>query len=147
MNSPGKFRYWLPVFLWMAVIFWLSTNTFSSVETSRLIEPVIRFLVPGISDRKVHIIHGLIRKCGHLTEYFVLGVLLFRAFRRGSAKLTARAILYSVIIIALYAASDEFHQTFVYSRTPSLVDVGIDTAGGMFAQFTYLLCRHRRDTG
>jgi VanZ family protein len=147
MNFSGKFRYWLPVLFWMCIIFWMSTDAFSSGETSRIVEPVIRFLLPQASGRRVDMIHSLIRKCGHLGEYFVLGLLLFRAFRKGQAGLPVeRVVLYSVVIIALYAASDEFHQTFVYGRTPSLVDVGIDTAGGIVAQLACLLCRHERDS-
>jgi len=146
MNCSGKFRYWLPVFLWMCVIFLMSTGSFASAETSRFIEPAIRFLFPHMSDRKVDFIHGLIRKCGHLSEYFILGLLLFWAFGKGRADPPARrAVLYSVIIIALYAASDEFHQMFVAGRTPSVVDVGIDTVGGMLAQAVCLLFRRDRD--
>jgi VanZ family protein len=131
----------------MCVIFWMSTGAFASEGTSKIIEPVIRFLLPQISAREVDMIHGLIRKCGHLTEYFVLGLLLFRAFGKGQTAVSAgRVVLYSVIIIALYAASDEFHQTFVYNRTPSVVDVGIDTAGGILGQLAFLVwsCRSRR---
>lgn len=148
MNYSGKFGYWLPVFLWMCIISLMSTGSFSSAETSKFIEPAIRFLFPNMSDRKVDFIHGLIRKCGHLSEYFILGLLLYRAFGRGLADLPAgraRAALYSVIVIAVYAASDEFHQTFVAGRTPSVVDVGIDTAGGMLAQAACLLFRRDRD--
>jgi VanZ family protein len=147
MSFSGNFRYWLPVLLWMCVIFCMSTGAFSSGETSKIIDPVIRFLLPQASGRRVDMIHSLIRKCGHLGEYFVLGLLLFRAFRKGRAELPAgRVVLYSVIIIAFYAASDEFHQTFVYGRTPSLVDVGIDTAGGILAQLALLVrsCRSPR---
>lgn len=145
MDFSGKVRYWLPVFLWMCVIFTMSTSLFSSRETSKFIEPVIRFLLPYIPGHEVDIIHGLIRKCGHLSEYFVLGILLFRAFGAIDAELSVgRIVLYSVIVIALYAASDEFHQTFVYGRTPSVVDVGIDTVGGMFAQAGCLLFRRVR---
>ncbi len=144
MNFSGKFRYWIPALLWMCVIFWMSTGTFASEETSKIVEPVIRFLLPQIPDSKVDMIHGLIRKCGHLSEYFVLGLLLFRALGKGKTALPAgRVVLYSVIIIALYAASDEFHQTFVYDRTPSVVDVGIDTVGGILGQL-WLLVRSRR---
>lgn len=81
-------------------------------------------------------IHALIRKAGHVIEYFVLGLLLFRTFRGGSiSSWNWRWSFFAVIVVVLWAASDEFHQSFVSTRTASAVDVGIDTAGGIFAQF------------
>jgi VanZ family protein len=80
-------------------------------------------------------IHGIIRKSGHVAEYFILGILLFRAFRSGSNESPGwRSALYSIFIVLLYAAGDEFHQSFVSTRTASLFDIGIDTMGGILAQ-------------
>jgi VanZ family protein len=128
-------RFWAPVLLWMAVIFWMSTAAFSSENTSLIIEPILRFLDPVLSPHQTNLIHDVIRKLGHVTEYFVLGILLFRAFRGSSTekKMWQWALL-SVAVTALYAASDELHQSFVTTRTPSVLDVGIDTAAGMLAQ-------------
>jgi VanZ family protein len=119
----------------MGFIFWMSTGTFSAENTSSIIEPILRFLVPAISQQSLDMIHGLIRKCGHFTEYFILGLLLFRAFRSGSVETkTLRWAFFSIIIVIIYASSDEFHQSFVSTRTASVVDVGIDIAGGVIAQ-------------
>jgi VanZ family protein len=131
----ANFRYWIPAVLWMALIFWMSTGTFSAANTSLIIEPLLRFLIPSITEKKIALIHGLIRKLGHVTEYFILGILLFRAFRSSWGKRGSLSWAFlSSLIIALYAATDEFHQSFVYSRTASLLDVGIDTSAGMLAQ-------------
>jgi VanZ family protein len=119
----------------MSFIFWMSTGTFSSQNTSLIIEPILHFLMPSISPKNVALIQGAIRKLGHVTEYFILGILLFRAFRGGSKELqNLRWAFSSFLVIVLYAASDEFHQSFVSTRTASLVDVGIDTLGGILAQ-------------
>ena len=135
MSLVRNLTYWGPVLLWMSFIFWMSTGTFSAENTSLIIEPILRFLMPSISPEKVALIHGIIRKSGHVTEYFILGILLFRAFRRGTKELLSwRWVFYSIFIVMLYAASDEFHQSFVSTRTASFVDVGIDTLGGIFAQ-------------
>lgn len=124
----------------MGFIFWMSTGTFSADTTSRIIEPVLRFLMPEISRQSLHAVHVLVRKCGHFTEYFILGVLLFRAFRSGSLKpKTLRWVSFSLIVLIIYAASDEFHQSFVATRTGSPVDVGIDITGGIFAQIVSVL--------
>ena len=135
MSLIRNFRYWVPVLLWMSFIFLMSTGTFSGENTSLIIEPILHFLMPSITPEKVDLIHGAIRKLGHVTEYFILGILLFRAFRCGSKELLSwRWALYSILVVVLYAASDEFHQSFVSTRTASLFDVGIDTLGGILAQ-------------
>ncbi len=113
----------------------MSTESFSSENTSRIIEPILRFLMPSLLPEKAALVHGVIRKLGHVTEYFILGILLFRAFRSGSMELPGlRWAFYSVLVVMLYAASDEFHQSFVSARTASLFDVGIDIGGGVLAQ-------------
>ncbi len=127
-------KYWLPVFIWMGFIFWMSTGTFSSGHTSSIIVPILKFIVREISDEKANFIHGLIRKSGHVAEYFILCGLVMRAFCAGAiSTLTPKQILYSLLVVALYASSDEFHQSFVATRTASIIDVGIDTVGGVLA--------------
>ena len=135
-------KYWLPVIFWMGVIFLMSTGTFSSEHTSRFIVPVLHFLFPWLSQQDVDMIHGMTRKAGHVTEYFILGLLLFRAFRGESPQAwRLRWALYAVIGVVFYAVSDEFHQSFVAVRTASLVDVGIDSTGGILSQIAVML-RH-----
>ena len=138
------FKYWFPVILLMSVIFWMSTSTFSAENTSSIIEPLLRFLMSELSLRTLNMIHGLIRKCGHIIEYFILGLLLFRAFRGNSKESRIRYWAFSsIIVVILYAASDEFHQSFVSTRTASVIDVVFDTTGGILAQAVSAL-RHRQ---
>src|SRR5271157_2211537 len=101
-------KYWLPVILWMCFIFWMSTDTFSSQNTFSWIEMLLRFLVLKISFQEIVPLHTLIRKTAHVTEYFVLGLLLFRTFRGGSTSSWSwRWPLLAAIIVVLWAASDE----------------------------------------
>jgi len=138
-------KYWLPVILWMGFIYWMSTDTFSSQNTFSWVEIVLRFWVPNISFQEMVSLHTLIRKTAHVTEYFVLGLLLFRTFRGGSTSLWSwRWPLFAFIVVALWAASDEFHQSFVSSRTASAADVALDTAGGILAQFAAFLWHRGR---
>jgi VanZ family protein len=135
MNFIRHFKYWVPVLFWMSFIFWMSTGSFSAQNTSLIIEPILHFLIPSISPEEVAMIHGLIRKLGHVTEYFILGILLFRAFRAGSKELrNLQWAFSSLLVVVLYAVSDEFHQSLLTTRTASLFDVGIDTLGGIIAQ-------------
>ncbi len=134
--------YWLPVIIWMGVIFGMSTGMFASDHTSRFIVPLLNFLFPRLSPEEIDLIHGLIRRVGHVAEYFILGILLFRAFRSDSLyPWRPRWTLYSIIAVVAYAMSDEFHQSFVNTRTASLVDVSIDSAGGVLSQIAVMF-RH-----
>jgi len=84
--------------------------------------------------------HKLIRKFAHFAVYFVLGFLSFNAFRDNTPqRWNLRWSVYSVILIILLALIDEFHQSFIPSRTPLLSDVVIDSAGGIFSQITIVL--------
>lgn len=134
MAFSKVFKYWFPVVLWMCFIYLMSTALFSAQNTSQILGPILRFLFHSISHREIEMVHSVIRKLAHLTEYFISGLLLFRAFRAGSAKPHAwRWVLSSLVIVVALAASDEYHQTFVSTRTPSVVDVVIDTLGGILA--------------
>ena len=108
-------------------------------------EILLRFLVPKIASQEMAFIHALIRKAGHVIEYFILGLLLFRTFRGSStSSWNWRWSFFAVIVVGLWAASDEFHQSFVPTRTASAVDVGIDTAGGILAQLVGALWHRYR---
>ena len=118
----------------------MSAEDFSSPNTYSVIEPALRLLIPRISSQEVDLIHVVIRKGGHITEYFILGLLLFRGCRGESIPAwNWRWSLLAVIVVAFWAGSDEWHQSFVPTRTASIADVGIDTAGGILAQFVSAL--------
>jgi VanZ family protein len=130
----------------MGAIFWMSTGMFSQEHTSRFIVPFLRFLFPSLLTQDLEMIHGVIRKAGHVTEYFILGILFFRAFRGSSPQAwRPRWALYTMIGIVFYAATDEYHQSFSNSRMASLMDVGIDSAGGILSQISIMLWRLRKE--
>ena len=134
-SSRHFIKYWLPVILWMCFVYWMSTEGFSSQHTFSLVTAVLRFLFPRISPHEVRLIHLMIRKVAHVIEYFILGLILFRAFHGGStASWKWRWSLFAVIGVVVWAVSDEWHQSFVSTRMASVVDVGMDTAGGILAQ-------------
>ena len=91
---------WLPVVVWAAVIFALSSVP--SLGTGF-----------GVWDL-------VLRKGAHLAEYAILGALLVRALARE---------LPGLVVGVAYAVTDEIHQTFVEGRAGRAVDVAIDAAG------------------
>jgi len=121
----------------MAVIFAGSSDAASFSHSSRIVAPLVRWLLPGISQEALHTIIVVVRKTAHVTEYAILTVLIWRCQRLGSASGPAvwpwRTLAFTLVWVAAYAATDEFHQRFVPSREASVVDVLIDTAGAVFA--------------
>jgi len=133
MNFKRLLKNWLPVFIWLAVIFLGSTDLMSAEHTSRFIVPFLRWLNPDISPERLASIHSIVRKCAHLGEYAVLALLLLRAAILMTNLKRSLAILYvSVWVACLFVATtDEFHQTFVASRGASAADIMIDGSGAI----------------
>src|SRR6476469_10351700 len=93
---------WVPVLVWAGVIF-----AFSSIPS----------LNSGLGTWDT-----VLRKGAHMTEYAILAVLLVRA---------TGSYAWAFALAVAYAASDEFHQTFVRGRHGSPVDVAIDAVGAL----------------
>ncbi len=133
-------RYWGTVALWMLFISLLSTDPFSASNTNRYIDPVLRFLFPGITGPGFTIAHTVVRKTAHFSEFFVLGALLFWALRRGrEPRWRLSWALQAAAFAGGYALLDEFHQLFVPSRTSSVFDSGIDLGGAVISQLVIYL--------
>jgi VanZ family protein len=146
MNLRSWLKNWLPVVAWMIFIFIGSTDLLSAEHTSRFIGPFLRWLTPDVSDATVASVQLVVRKCAHLTEYAILAALLFRAFRQSQPRV-GRVLAMSFALAAVYAALDEFHQSYVALRTGSPWDVLIDCAGAIAGVFIYWrVIRNRKPT-
>lgn len=136
-------KYWLPVLLWMIFIFIGSTDLMSAEHTSRFIGPFLRWVAPDISTATIASIQLVVRKCAHLTEYAILAALLYRAFRQDRNNFWRAAAL-ALVVAAIYASLDEFHQSFVPSRTGTAWDVMIDTCGAVIGLAICIALRRKR---
>jgi len=135
-----------PLVIWLAFISFASSDGFSASNTSRVIEPIVRWLFPHISQAHLESIHFLTRKLAHFSEYALLAILAVRAFRSSpNPHLKRRWFLVSLAIIVLYALLDEYHQSFVPSRTASVFDSFIDMSGGLTALVVIWLRRRKDD--
>lgn len=114
---------WLPVVIWMGVIFWFShqDGTESGLQSGWILNGLVEMGIPEGWVRSSWFI-WMLRKSAHFTEYFVLGWLLRR---------TGLQALKAILFLIVWAMLDEYHQSFVPGRSAALMDVGIDSAGGM----------------
>lgn len=102
--------YWLPVFLWMALIYFLSS--FHKLQASEI----------SWQD-------FIIRKTAHFLEYGILYVLFNRALTNTGNLVFKKRIITVLVLCLVYAFSDEFHQTFVSGRSGRMIDFLIDSLG------------------
>ena len=134
--TPRPFQWlraWWPAILWSGVIFTMSTDTFSADHTAWFLEPILRWLIPGLSQAQYDFMHHIIRKCAHFTEYFVYCFLLYRAVRGNRPGWRSTWGITALFIAAGYSALDEVHQAFVASRGASAYDSLLDSTGAFIA--------------
>jgi VanZ family protein len=129
--------------VWAAVIFTFSTDTFSSEHTQSLVIGILHTLLPHSPENTLVTLHDFIRKCAHVCEYFVFGLLLFRAIKIPKRGWQLRWAFLAILIAALYASSDEIHQIFVPSRGASFWDALLDTSGASVAQLAVWILNRR----
>lgn len=147
IESPNKNRHdvlkaWVALILWLIVIT-IESTTLSSAETSRFLYPVLHFLF-GIDWVTFQPWHHLLRKCGHVFGYALLSILLFRAWRASlpsitGAKWSLRWTTIAILGTAFVASLDEWHQSYIPSRTGTYKDVILDTCAGIAAQLAIYL--------
>ena len=130
---PTWLRVWWPALLWAAIIFTMSTDTFSERHTASFFEPLLRWFKPNITAAQFHLIHYFIRKSAHFTEYFIFCVLLYRGVRGARIGWHWSWGLTALFIAVGYSALDEIHQAFIASRHASPYDSLLDSVGAFFA--------------
>ena len=141
MQNKKALIYWLLVIAWMVVIFYFSSKPANeSDKQSLLLINSINQILNELSI-KVQLIfeqwNFSIRKLAHLTEYAILGILLYNAFR--VSKVEKNLIPYSLLICIIYATTDEIHQLFIPGRAGKIVDVGVDSLGGLIGLIFVIL--------
>ena len=132
-HSKNRLSRYGPLLVWAALIFIGSSSALSGSNTAVVLRPVV-WLFPHASEATLALIHFLIRKAGHLSEYAILALFAARAFRTSTREfLRTRWFWVSLLIVIAYSLSDEIHQSFVPSRTASIYDSMIDSVGGLTA--------------
>jgi VanZ family protein len=140
---------WIALILWLIVIAIESSALLSSNNTSRILYPLLHFIF-GLDWEHFHRWHFFIRKGGHVVGYAILSILLFRAWRAtlpamSDLKWTPRWAAIAVLGTAFVASLDEWHQSYIPTRTGAFHDVVLDTCAGIAAQIlVYLWIKNSR---
>jgi VanZ family protein len=146
-KSSLRDRVWRygPLVVWMLIIFAGSTDVLSASHSGMILRPIVLRLFPNISEAGLATIHFFVRKLSHFSEYAILALLAARAFYASThAGLRQKWFTAALVLVIIYAFSDEFHQSFEASRTASIYDSFIDIAGGATALLFLAAGRRRR---
>jgi VanZ family protein len=138
---------WIPAIVWLMFIVIESTDSFSSAHTSKFLWPIFHFFT-GVDILRFETWHHYIRKTGHFVGYFVLSFLLFRAWRatfpfarvsRWTSHWSLQWARASFFLTAMVASLDEWHQSYIPSRTGTYKDVLLDSSAALIAQIAILV--------
>lgn len=140
----------LPALLMMYVIYSFSAQTGEtsgnlSYEVShKIVEIGNEILNKGMDEQQIDEyaceIEYPVRKLAHMTEYFLLAVAVSFPFYVYGLRGFALMLTAGLICVA-FAAGDEYHQSFVARRGPSVKDVGIDSIGAFLGiLFVRIVC-------
>lgn len=130
----------LPAILMMYVIYSFSAQTgevsgqLSYKISYKIVETKNQLLNENKSSAELAVsadtIHFYVRKAGHMTEYFLLAVAISFPLYVYGVRGIWLVILAGIICVG-FEGLDEYHQSFVADRGPSLRDVGIDSIGAL----------------
>ena len=152
MNSKRKdlIKAWIAAALWISLIAVESTDWLSAEHTGRFLYPLFHFLL-GMDLARFESVHHYLRKMGHFVGYFALSALLFRAWKNTlhvpGAGWALRWAGIALAMTVMVASLDEWHQTFIPSRTGRFADVVLDSSAALTAQiliFLFILSRGPR---
>ena len=131
---PPRLKYWIPAICVAVVISIFSTHYFSAEETGRFFFPLFHWLFPSANYRTLRIMHILVRKGAHVTEFGVFSIAVFHGVRAERHGWRISWALITLLIAVCYAGLDEWHQSFVPLREAKFRDVLIDATGAVLAQ-------------
>jgi len=131
---------WIWVIGWMILIFIFSSQPGDiSNENNKFVVYVFNLLGLNLNSIFGTMSDFIVRKAAHFTEYFILYILLYRAMNT-KKNADIKIFIGAILVVFLYACSDELHQAFVPGRVCAFRDVLVDTCGGLTA-FLFMFIR------
>ncbi len=147
VSRPNLLRAWWPAAVWIVLITFESSDFFSSQNTGSMLYDVLTRLFGPINLADFLVFHHYLRKTGHVIGYGMLSLLLLRGWRATLGRvrpLLLRATLLAWLGTAFVAAMDEWHQSYIPSRTGTVWDVLLDSVAGVaFLIVAYLWLRRQ----
>jgi len=142
-------REWIAALLWLALIAIESTPWFSFQNTGHMLYALLASFFGTVDVSRVSLANAVLRETGHVTGYGVLSWLFFRAWRATfrSSRAAAWALAWSAaafVMTAAVASLDEWHQTFLPSRTGAFRDVLLDSSAALAVQILLFALWKRR---
>lgn len=128
--------------VWMIVIFILSND--NGVQSNDKSNGIAYFIASKINVIDTDTLIFMIRKAAHITEYFILGVLILNVLKDYNS-LNIKLIIITLLFCFSYAISDEIHQLFIQNRSGKFSDVLIDTLGSLIGTYIYYLLLRRKN--
>ena len=145
-----KILLWIPVILWMMLIFNFSSqpgeqSTKLSTGIANINIKAIEKVKPNTKFNLVQFDH-MVRKNAHFFLYLLLGVFAINAFRKSGINVISgyKYVVFALLICMLYAISDELHQVYVPGRSAQVTDVILDSAGACVGILVYLIIFRKR---
>lgn len=133
-SRPNLLRAWWPALVWMVLIALESTDSFSAQNTGGIIYSLLTRLFGHIDMYRFLIFHHYLRKTGHVVGYGMLSLLLLRGLRVTFHEATLwawRTAMVAWVGTAVVASLDEWHQSYIPSRTGTPRDVALDSIAGL----------------
>ena len=134
MIQKKRILRFIPMIIMMIVIFVFSAmpgdesgNTSGSI-LAVIVQIIEKITGSTITEDTMNIMHLILRKCAHFTEYMMLGITTVIALYDRNKKLV-RNLLIPLVIAISYAVTDEIHQYFVPDRACAVFDIFIDSCG------------------
>jgi VanZ family protein len=147
-SLPRKLLAWLPTLLWLCTLAVFSSDMFSAEHTGSVLQKILHALFGTISPQRFQQVHFLVRKTAHFMSYGFLSALAFFSWRAtlpARARWSFRWASLALFMTLLAASLDEFHQTFVASRTGNFHDGLLDFSGALFFQMVIAIALLRRE--
>ncbi|MBO4622808.1 MAG: VanZ family protein [Bacilli bacterium] len=128
--NKRKIIYLIMLFAWLAFIYGnsLLNGATSGSLSGGITEKIYNILVNIHVNIRIETLHLIIRKLAHITEFFILGIIMFLNVYQ-YFKEPKYYIGFSLGLCILASLIDETIQTFIDGRSGSIVDVGIDSIG------------------
>jgi len=148
-SRPNLLRAWWPAAVWVVLITFESTDYFSSEHTGSLLYMLLTRLFGEINFQDFLVFHHYLRKTGHVVGYGMLGLLLLRGWRATFG--WTKAMLWRTSLLAwlgtvFVASMDEWHQSYIPSRTGTWKDAVLDSVAGLvFLAVAYWWLPHHGD--